>query len=107
MMTCGIGLLVWIPLKILVAIFRLLYTLGWGFKYSYIRKTHEIVDLAKQLDSHRSSYDPDLEQVTVQAVDQRLSQTPALLLSGEVEGRTLSNLALGPDRTPHQLDELP
>jgi len=32
------------------------------------------------------SYDPDLEQVTVQAVDQRLSQTPALLLSGEVEG---------------------
>ena len=32
------------------------------------------------------SYDPDLEQVTVQTVDQRLSQTPALLLSGEVEG---------------------
>lgn len=32
------------------------------------------------------SYDPDLEQVTVQAVDQRLSQTPALLLSGEVDG---------------------
>lgn len=32
------------------------------------------------------SYDPDLEQVTVQDVDQRLSQTPALLLSGEVEG---------------------
>jgi len=32
------------------------------------------------------SYDPDLEQVTVQDVDQRLSQTPALLLSGEVDG---------------------
>lgn len=32
------------------------------------------------------SYDPDLEQVTVQTVDQRLSQTPALLLSGQVEG---------------------
>lgn len=32
------------------------------------------------------SYDPDLEQVTVQAVDQRLSQTPAMMLSGEVDG---------------------
>ena len=31
------------------------------------------------------SYDPDLEQVTVQAMDQRLTQTPALLLSGEVD----------------------
>lgn len=30
-------------------------------------------------------YDPDLEQVTVQALDQRVTQTPALLLSGEVE----------------------
>ncbi|WP_179957696.1 outer membrane lipoprotein chaperone LolA [Exilibacterium tricleocarpae] len=30
-------------------------------------------------------YDPDLEQVTVRAVDQRMQQTPALLLSGEVE----------------------
>jgi len=32
------------------------------------------------------SYDPDLEQVTVQAVAQRLSDTPAMLFSGEVEG---------------------
>lgn len=29
-------------------------------------------------------YDPDLEQVTVQVLDQRVTQTPALLLSGEV-----------------------
>ena len=29
-------------------------------------------------------YDPDLEQVTVQALDQRLTHTPALLLSGDV-----------------------
>lgn len=28
-------------------------------------------------------YDPDLEQVTIQQVDQRLSHTPALLLSGD------------------------
>jgi outer membrane lipoprotein carrier protein len=32
------------------------------------------------------SYDPDLEQVTVQAVNANLSQMPAMLLSGEVEG---------------------
>ncbi|WP_407316324.1 outer membrane lipoprotein chaperone LolA [Pseudomonas sp. nanlin1] len=31
-----------------------------------------------------SLYDPDLQQVTVKALDQRLSQTPALLLSGDV-----------------------
>lgn len=30
-------------------------------------------------------YDPDLEQVTVQTLDQRITQTPALLLSGKVE----------------------
>ncbi len=30
-------------------------------------------------------YDPDLEQVTVRPVDPRTQQTPALLLSGEVE----------------------
>ncbi|MFW5825906.1 MAG: outer membrane lipoprotein chaperone LolA, partial [Marinobacter sp.] len=30
-------------------------------------------------------YDPDLEQVTVQALDEQVSTTPALLLSGEVE----------------------
>ncbi len=30
-------------------------------------------------------YDQDLEQVTQQAVDQRLSSTPALLLSGDLE----------------------
>ena len=29
-------------------------------------------------------YDPDLEQVTIQQLDQRLSHTPALLLSGDV-----------------------
>lgn len=29
-------------------------------------------------------YDPDLEQVTIQEMDQRLSHTPALLLSGDV-----------------------
>lgn len=32
------------------------------------------------------SYDPDLEQVTVQAVNANVSQMPAMLLSGEVEG---------------------
>ena len=31
-------------------------------------------------------YDPDLEQVTIQKMDQRLSSTPALLLSGNVKG---------------------
>ena len=30
-------------------------------------------------------YDPDLEQVTIQAMDQQMSSTPALLLSGEVD----------------------
>lgn len=30
-------------------------------------------------------YDPDLEQVTIRTYDSRLSQTPALLLSGDVE----------------------
>nr|WP_288500527.1 outer membrane lipoprotein chaperone LolA [uncultured Pseudomonas sp.] len=29
-------------------------------------------------------YDPDLEQVTIQSLDQRLTHTPALLLSGDV-----------------------
>src|SRR5690554_848916 len=29
-------------------------------------------------------YDPDLQQVTIQTVDKRLSHTPALLLSGDV-----------------------
>ena len=29
-------------------------------------------------------YDPDLEQVTIQKLDQRLTQTPALLLSGDI-----------------------
>lgn len=29
-------------------------------------------------------YDPDLEQVTIQALDQRLTHTPALLLSGDI-----------------------
>jgi outer membrane lipoprotein carrier protein len=31
-----------------------------------------------------SLWDPDLEQVTIKTLDQRLSQTPALLLSGDV-----------------------
>ena len=31
-------------------------------------------------------YDPDLMQVTIQKMDQRLSSTPALLLSGNVKG---------------------
>lgn len=29
-------------------------------------------------------YDPDLQQVTIQKLDQRLTQTPALLLSGDI-----------------------
>lgn len=29
-------------------------------------------------------YDPDLQQVTIQALDQRMTHTPALLLSGDV-----------------------
>ena len=29
-------------------------------------------------------YDPDLQQVTIQALDQRLTHTPALLLSGDI-----------------------
>jgi outer membrane lipoprotein carrier protein len=29
-------------------------------------------------------YDPDLEQVTIQTLDQRLTHTPALLLSGDI-----------------------
>ena len=33
---------------------------------------------------HLFIYDPDLEQVTIQNLDQRLSQTPALLLSGDI-----------------------
>lgn len=35
-------------------------------------------------------YDPDLEQVTVQPMDPRVAQTPALLLSGEVESLMVS-----------------
>lgn len=31
-------------------------------------------------------YDPDLEQVTVQTLDDQMSSTPALLLSGETDG---------------------
>ena len=33
-------------------------------------------------------YDPDLEQVTVQALDQRLAATPALILSGDASDLT-------------------
>lgn len=35
-------------------------------------------------------YDPDLEQVTVQAMDNRVSHTPALLLSGSADDLTAS-----------------
>lgn len=35
-------------------------------------------------------YDPDLEQVTVQAMDDRVTHTPALLLSGSVDELTSS-----------------
>lgn len=35
-------------------------------------------------------YDPDLEQVTVQAVDERVTHTPALLLSGDIGDLTAS-----------------
>ena len=35
-------------------------------------------------------YDPDLEQVTVQALDERVTHTPALLLSGQVSELTES-----------------
>lgn len=35
-------------------------------------------------------YDPDLEQVTVQAVDERVTHTPALLLSGDIDDLTAS-----------------
>lgn len=35
-------------------------------------------------------YDPDLEQVTVQAVDERVTHTPALLLSGNIDDLTAS-----------------
>ncbi|MGM0783261.1 MAG: outer membrane lipoprotein chaperone LolA [Pseudomonadota bacterium] len=37
-----------------------------------------------------SLYDPDLEQVTVQALDQRVTHTPALLLSGSTSELTES-----------------
>ena len=48
----------------LIAIFRLLYSLGWGFKYSYIPVTKEIVDLAEELDVHKVSHDPELDVVS-------------------------------------------
>jgi len=35
-------------------------------------------------------YDPDLEQVTVQAMDDRVTHTPALLLSGSADELTAS-----------------
>lgn len=38
-------------------------------------------------------YDPDLEQVTIQQLDQRLTHTPALLLSGDVS-RIRDNFAV-------------
>lgn len=47
----------------LFAIFRLLYTLGWGFKYSYIPVTKEMVDLAEKLESYKALHDPALDVV--------------------------------------------
>ncbi|SFR46291.1 outer membrane lipoprotein carrier protein [Marinobacter daqiaonensis] len=35
---------------------------------------------------HVTLYDPDLEQVTIQALDDQVAATPALLLSGETQG---------------------
>jgi outer membrane lipoprotein carrier protein len=35
-------------------------------------------------------YDPDLEQVTIQAMDDRVTHTPALLLSGSIDELTES-----------------
>ncbi|CEA05343.1 Outer-membrane lipoprotein carrier protein [Pseudomonas saudimassiliensis] len=63
-------------------------------------------------------YDPDLEQVTIQAMDQRLSHTPALLLSGDVsqlqenfdiqwtEGGSVQDFTLTPKEADSMFDSL-
>jgi len=57
----------------LVAIFRLLYTLGWGFKYAYIPVTTEMVELAEKLETHKALHDPALDVVS-DLKDQLLSR---------------------------------
>lgn len=53
-------------------------------------------------------YDPDLEQVTVHSLDERVSTTPALLLSGEVdnldETYQVSSRSLGDDTREFTLE---
>ena len=63
-------------------------------------------------------YDPDLEQVTIQALDQRLTHTPALLLSGDVstlaenfsitwqEGSSVDDFVLSPKASDSMFDTL-
>ncbi|MGM8934334.1 outer membrane lipoprotein chaperone LolA [Pseudomonas neustonica] len=63
-------------------------------------------------------YDPDLEQVTIQALDQRLTHTPALLLSGDVstlsenfsiswqEGSTVDDFVLSPKASDTMFETL-
>ncbi len=54
-----------------------------------------------------SVYDPDLEQVIVQALDLRLSQTPILLLSGEIESlETAFEVRFRPSEPGESLFEL-
>lgn len=63
-------------------------------------------------------YDPDLEQVTIQQLDQRMSHTPALLLSGDVstiaesfaiswnQGGTVEDFILEPTDNESMFDNL-
>jgi len=63
-------------------------------------------------------YDPDLEQVTIQKMDQRMSHTPALLLSGDVstleenfvitmdQGGSVVNFQLAPRDNESMFDNL-
>lgn len=53
-------------------------------------------------------YDPDLEQVTIYPMDDKLTATPALLLSGNVEGLAeayeVSRVKVGEGRTGYRLE---
>ncbi|HEC53396.1 MAG TPA: outer membrane lipoprotein carrier protein LolA, partial [Pseudomonas sabulinigri] len=63
-------------------------------------------------------YDPDLEQVTIQKLDQRLTHTPALLLSGDVsalaenfsiswkEGSAVDDFVLSPKASDSMFETL-
>ncbi len=63
-------------------------------------------------------YDPDLEQVTIQKLDQRLTHTPALLLSGDVstlaenfsiswkEGSSVDDFVLSPKASDSMFETL-